>query len=49
MSLQQTFPQNFEFKRLIPFKKIKIAGALKMCYADKIEVKMFGKNQNGTT
>jgi hypothetical protein len=25
MSLLQTFPQNFEFKRLIPLEKIKIA------------------------
>ena len=51
----QTFRQNFEFKRLIPFEKIKIADISvilersQKCVIDKIEVKMLGKNQNGTT
>ena len=55
MSLPQTFPQNFEFKRLIPLEEIKIADISiilersQKCVIDKIEVKMLGKNQNGTT
>ena len=55
MSLLQIFPQNFEFKRLIPLEKIKIADISiilkrpQKCVIDKIEVKMFDKNQNGTT
>ena len=55
MSLLQTFRQNFEFKRLIPVEKIKIADISiilersQKCVIDKIEVKMVGKNQNGTT
>jgi hypothetical protein len=45
MSLLETFPQNFEFKRLIPLEKIKVAdisiilqGSQK-CVIDKIEEK----------
>jgi hypothetical protein len=55
MSLLQTFPPNFEFKRLIPLEKIKIADISiilersQKCVIDKIVVKMLGKNQNGTT
>jgi hypothetical protein len=56
MSLLQTFPPNFEFKRLIPLEKIKIADisiiweSSQKCVIDKIErVKILGKNQNGTT
>ena len=46
---------NFEFERLIPLEKIKIADisiifeCSQKCVIDKIEVKMLGKNQNGTT
>jgi hypothetical protein len=49
--LQITFRQNFEFKRLIPLERIKIAGISiilersQKCVFDKIEVKMLGKNQ----
>ena len=55
MKVLQTFRQNFEFKRLIPFEKIKIADISvilersQKCVIDKIEVKMLGSNQNGTT
>jgi hypothetical protein len=55
MKVLQTFRQNFEFKRLIPFENIKIADISvilersQKCVIDKIEVKMVGKNQNGTT
>jgi hypothetical protein len=55
MSLLQTFPPIFEFKRLIPLEKIKIADISiilersQKCVIDKIVVKMLGKNQNGTT
>ena len=55
MSLLQTFPQNSEFKRLIPLENIKIADISiilersQKCVIDKIEVKMLGKTQNGTT
>jgi hypothetical protein len=55
MSLLQIFPQNFKFKRLIPLEKIKIADIIIILersqkrVIDKIEVKMLGKNQNGTT
>ena len=54
MSLLQTFPPNFEFKRLIPLEKTKIAGISiilersQKCVTGKIEVRMIGKNQNGT-
>jgi hypothetical protein len=54
-SLLQIFPQNFKFKRLIPLEKIKIADIIIILersqkrVIDKIEVKMLGKNQNGTT
>jgi hypothetical protein len=50
MSLLQKFPQNFEFKRLIPVEKIKIADVSiilersQKCVIDKIEVKMLCKN-----
>ena len=54
MSLLQTFPQNFEIKRLISLKNIKITDisiilehCLK-CVINKIVVKMLGKNQNRT-
>jgi hypothetical protein len=53
--LLQTFLQNSEFKRLIPLENIKIADISiilersQKCVIDKIEVKMLGKNQNGTT
>ena len=55
MSLLQTFSKNFEFKRLIPLEKIKIAEISiilersQKCVIGKIQVKMLGKNQNGTT
>jgi hypothetical protein len=55
MSLLQTFPWNFEFKRFIPLEKIKIADISiilersQKCVMDKIEVKILGKNQNETT
>jgi hypothetical protein len=55
MSLVKAFRQNFETKRLIPPEKIKIADASiilersQKCVIDKIEVKMLGKNQNGTS
>jgi hypothetical protein len=55
MSLLQTFPQNSEFKRLIPPENIKIADISiilersQKCVIDKVEVKMLGKIQNGTT
>jgi hypothetical protein len=55
MSLLQTFRQSFEFKRLIPFEKIKIADISIILehsqkgVIEKIEVKMLGKNQNGTS
>jgi hypothetical protein len=53
-SLLQTFTQNCEFKRLIPNENIKIADIniilerSQKCVIDNIEVKMPGKNQNGT-
>jgi hypothetical protein len=49
MPLLQKFPQNFEFKRLIPVEKIKIADInmifepSQKCVTGKIEVKMRGK------
>ena len=56
MSLLQTFPPNFEFKRLIPLEKIKIADISiilkrsQKCVIDKIEVKIktdyFATNKN---
>jgi hypothetical protein len=46
MSLLQTFPQNFEFKR---FTSALFWSALKKRVIDKIEVKMLGKYKNGTT
>jgi hypothetical protein len=55
MSLLQTFPQNFEFKRWIPLEKIKVADISiilersQKCVTGKIVLKMLGKNQNGTT
>ena len=52
MSLQQTFPPNFEFKRLInSFQKYQNCWRSKKCVMDKMEAKMFGtgRNQNGTT
>jgi hypothetical protein len=54
MSPLQIFPQNFEFKRLISLEKMKIADISiilersQKYVLDKIEVKMLGKNQNGT-
>ena len=49
MSLLQTDPQNFEFKRLIPDQKIKI-GTVSIilershkCVKDKFRLKMLGK------
>jgi hypothetical protein len=50
LSLLQKFPQNFEFKRLIPVEKIKIADVSIILersqkrVIDKIEVKMLCKN-----
>jgi hypothetical protein len=47
--------QNFEFKRLIALEKIKITvisiilERSQKCVINKIEVKILGKNQNGTT
>ena len=55
MSLLQTFPPNFEFKRLIAPEKITIADVSiilersQKCVIEKIEVKMLGKNQHGAT
>ena len=56
MSFPQTFPKNFESSDyIIPLEKIKIADISiilersEQCVIDKIEVRMFGKNQNGTT
>jgi hypothetical protein len=52
MSLLQAFPHNFEFKRLIPLEKIKIAdisiilARSRKCVIEKIQVKMVGKNRN---
>jgi hypothetical protein len=48
-------PPKFWIQRLIPLEKIKIADIniilerSQKCVIDKIEVKMLGKNQNGTT
>ena len=49
MSLQQTFPQNSEFKRLIPLENIKIAdiSISQKCVIDKIEVKCLVKIKTG--
>jgi hypothetical protein len=53
MSLLQTFPQNFELKRLIPLEKIKIADVSiilersQKCVIDKIEVKCLVKIKTG--